>query len=176
LDLETGKFSEYSVPTQNASPDGLISGSDGALWFCELKEGKLGRVNPGTGAITEFMPPISNVQPRQLVAVGDAIYFTDSSGGRLGRLTLTDKTFKFWDSPSGANSDPDGIAEDSTGKIWYEEAGEKANKLVRFNPASGVFDTYPMPAQNSAVRNITRDARGRLWMPLSTSNMIMVVE
>jgi hypothetical protein len=33
-----------------------------------------------------------------------------------------------------------------------------------------------MPAPNSSVRNIARDARGRLWMPLSLANKIMVVE
>ena len=176
LDTDTGKFIEYSVPAQNASPYGMITASDGGIWFCELKTGKIGRVNPATGAITEFTAPIPNVQPRRLVNVGDAIYFTDSNGGRLGRLNLADKTFKFWDSPSGASSEPAGITADTTGKIWYEEAAEKANKLVRFNPAYGVFDTYPMPAQNSAVRNITRDARGHLWMPLSAPNSILVVE
>ena len=116
------------------------------------------------------------MQPRRLAAVGDAIYFTDTGGGRLGRITLADKKFKFWDSPSGGDSEPYGIAADSTGKIWYEESGEKANKLVRFNPAVDVFTTYPMPAPNSSVRNIARDARGRLWMPLSLANKIAVVE
>jgi hypothetical protein len=33
-----------------------------------------------------------------------------------------------------------------------------------------------MPAKNSSVRNITRDSRGRLWMPLSLANKIMIVE
>jgi virginiamycin B lyase len=176
LDVETGKISEYSVPTQDANPYGMVSASDGTLWFCELTGHKLGRVDPKTGVITEFAPPNSNMQPRRLAAVGDAIYFTDSGGGRLGRITLADKKFKFWDSPSGSDSEPYGIAADSTGKIWYEESAEKANKLVRFNPAVEVFNTYPMPAPNSSVRNIARDARGRLWMPLSIPNKIMVVE
>jgi streptogramin lyase len=65
---------------------------------------------------------------------------------------------------------------DSTGKIWYEESAEKANKLVRVDPATMKFTVYPMPVKNSSVRNITRDARGRLWMPLSLPNKIMVVE
>jgi virginiamycin B lyase len=175
LDFATGKISEYSVPSQNANPYGMVLASDGALWFCELTGQKLGRVDPATGAITEFTPPISNMHPRRLVAVGEAIYFTDS-GGRLGRITLADKKFKFWDSPSGGESEPDGIAADSTGNIWYEESGGKANKLVRFNPEVEVFTTYPMPAPNSSVGNIARDARGRLWMPLSAPNKIMVVE
>ena len=176
LDIETGKIAEYGVPTQDAHPYGIVSADDGALWFCELSGGRLGRVNPASGAIAEYAPTESKVQPRRLVAVRGAIYFTDSGGGRLGRLTLADMKFKFWDSPSGNDSEPYGIAADSTGKIWYEESGAAANNLVRFDPAVEVFRTYPMPAPNSSVRNMARDAKGRLWLPLSLANKIAVVE
>jgi virginiamycin B lyase len=176
VDMTTGKITELSVPTQDAHPYGMVSASDGALWFCELTGGKLGRVDPKTGVIAEFVPPNSDIRPRRLVAVGGAIYFTDFGGGRLGRLTLADKKFQLWDSPSGNGSEPYGITVDSTGKIWYEESADKANKLVRVDPATLKFTVYPMPAKNSSVRNITRDARGRLWMPLSLPNKIMMVE
>jgi virginiamycin B lyase len=176
VDMATKKISEFSVPTKNTHPYGIVSADDGALWFCELTGGRLGRVDPKTGAITEFAPPNSDVQPRRLVAVGGAIYFTDFGGGRLGRLTLADKKFQFWQSPSGSDSEPYGITVDSTGKIWYEESAEKANKLVRVDPATQKFTVFPMPVKNSSVRSITRDARGRLWMPLSLPNKIMVVE
>src|SRR5216683_2620061 len=175
LDIETGKIAEYSVPTQNAHHYGIGSADDGALWFCELSGGKLGRVNPEGGAITEYAPSETDVKPRRLVAVSGAIYFTDS-GGRLGQITLTDKKFKLWISPSGNHSEPYGIAADSAGKIWYEESGKDANKLVRFDPVGEVFTTYPMPAPNSSVRNMARDAKGRLWLPLSLANKIVVVE
>jgi streptogramin lyase len=74
------------------------------------------------------------------------------------------------------HSEPYGIAADSTGKIWYEESGDGANLLVRFDPSVQVFRTYPMPAPNSSVRNMARDLKGRLWMPLSMANKIAVVE
>ena len=176
LDIETGKIAEYGVPTQDAHPYGIVSADDGALWFCELSGGKLGRVDPKSGAMTEYAPTDSKVEPRRLIALKGAIYFTDSGGGRLGRLTLADKKFKMWDSPSGSQSEPYGIAADSVGKIWYEESGSAANKLVRFDPAVEVFMTYPMPAPNSSVRNMARDAKGRLWLPLSLANKIAVVE
>ncbi len=174
--LAGGRITEYGVPTQNAHPYGIVSASDGALWFCELTGRKLGRVDPKGGVITEFAPPNTDMEPRRLVAVGGAIYFTDFGGERLGRLTLADKKFQLWDSPSGSGSEPYGITADSTGKIWYEESAENANKLVRVDPATLKFTVFPMPAKNSSVRNITRDARGRLWMPLSLPNKIMVVE
>lgn len=176
LDTSTGRIREYGVPTQDAHPYGIVSADDGALWFCELSGRKLGRVDPTSGAITEYAPSEEGVEPRRLVAVSGAIYFTDSGGGRLGRLTLADKKFKLWESPSGEHAEPYGIAADSAGKIWYEESAAGANKLVRFDPAVEVFRTYPMPASDSSVRNIARDAKGRLWMPLSLANKIAVVE
>ncbi len=176
VDVETGKITEYGVPTQEAHPYGIVSADDGALWFCELTGGKLGRIDPNSGAMTEYAPTEQGVKPRRLVAVGGEIYFTDSAGGRLGRFTLADKKFKFWDSPSGKNSEPDGIAADSVGKIWYDESRKDANLLVRFDPAVQLFKTYPMPVPNSDVRNMARDAKGRLWMPLSLANKIAVVE
>jgi virginiamycin B lyase len=176
LDIETGRIAEYGVPTQDAHPYGMIAVEDGGLWFCELSGGKLGRVEPASGAITEYAPAEKGVEPRRLVAVRGAIYFTDSGGGRLGRMTLADKKFKMWPSPSGSDSEPYGISADTAGKIWYEESAPEANKLVRFDPVVEVFRTFPMPAANSSVRNMARDAKGRLWMPLSLANKIALVE
>ena len=176
LDIETGKITEYGVPTQDAHPYGIVAADDGGLWFCELSGGKLGRVDPAGGGITEYAPGESGVEPRRLVAVLGAIYFTDSGGGRLGRLMLADKKFTFWPSPSGDGSEPYGIDADSAGKIWYEESAPKANLLVRFDPAVQLFRTYPMPAANSSVRNMARDSKGRLWLPLSLANKIVMVE
>ena len=176
LEITTGKISEYGVPTQDSHPYGIAVADDGGIWFCELSGGKLGRVDPETGGVMEYAPKEKGVEPRRLVALKGAIYFTDSGGGRLGRLTLADKKFKMWDSPSGASSEPYGIAADSTGKIWYEESAPGANKLVRFDPSAEVFRAFPMPAPNSSVRTIARDAKGRLWLPLSLANKIAVVE
>jgi len=176
LDVETGKITELSVPTRDAHPYGIVLAADGALWFCELTGRKLGRVDPRTSEITEFAPTNSDIEPRRLVAVDNAIYFTDFGGGRLGRFTMGDKKFQLWASPSGSESEPYGIVVDSTRKIWYEESGASANKLVRVDPATLKFTVYPMPAKDSSVRNMTRDASGRLWMPLSLPNKIMVVE
>ena len=176
IDAVGGRFREYAVPTQDSHPYGIVSAEDGALWFCELSGHKLGRVDPATGSITEYSPADKGVDPRRLVALGGALYFTDFGGGRLGRFTLADKKFKLWPSPSGSDAEPYGIAADSTGKIWYEESATRANKLVRFDPSGETFKTFPMPAANSSVRNIARDAKGRLWMPLSLANKVAVVE
>ena len=176
LDIETGKITEYGVPTQDAHPYGIVSADDGGLWFCELSGGKLGRIDPASGTITEYTPTerawnlggLSLCEVRSISPIPAA--------GAWAASRLPTKNSSFGKARPGNQSEPYGIAADSAGKIWYEESGADANNLVRFDPAVEVFRTYPMPAPNSSVRNMARDAKGRLWMPLSLANKIAVVE
>ncbi len=39
-----GEMTEYSIPTQNAEPHGIVLGSDGAIWFAE-ECNKIGRLS-----------------------------------------------------------------------------------------------------------------------------------
>lgn len=174
MDTKSGVMREYRVPTPNARPYGIATGPDRALWFCEFGANKLGRLDPKTGAIAEFKLPLADARPRRLVVVGDAIYFTDFHGGRLGRLDLKRMTFKLWPSPSGPNCGPYGIAADKDDIVWYEEF--TANHLVRFDPQSETFTRFVLPSPNSEVRNMARDASGRIWMALSGAGKLAVIE
>ncbi|MGH9680617.1 MAG: virginiamycin B lyase family protein, partial [Candidatus Acidiferrales bacterium] len=153
LDLETRKITELSVPTQDAHPFGMIAAEDGGLWFTEWTGQKLARLDPETQQIVEFVVPGGDTRPSRLAAVGEAIYFTDSAGGRLLRFNIPDKKFTVWNSPSGPKSEPFGIVADFTGQIWFAESAPVANQLVRFNPGLEIFSVFPMPAPNSAVLN-----------------------
>ncbi len=174
MDMMTGAMREFRVPTPNALPYGIIAGPDGALWFCEFGTNKLARLDPKTGAITEHATPVAGARPRRLAAVGNAIYYTDFRGGRLGRLDLANMIFQEWPSPSGADSQPYAIAADASGNIWYEEFA--ANQLVRFNPQTQTLHRFAMPSPRSEVRHMARDGRGRIWMALSGANKLAVVE
>lgn len=174
MDMETHAMREFHVPTFNSHPYGIAVGPDGALWFCEFGADKLGRLDPATGAITEFYTLRRDERPRRLVVAGDSIYYTDFHGGRLGRFNVSTKQFQVWPSPSGPDSEPYGIAADTTGKIWYCEV--HANKLVRFDPQTQAFQSFPLPSERSVVRNMARDARGHIWMALSGANKVAVIE
>lgn len=174
LDPRTGAVQVHTVPTPHALPYGIAIGPDAALWFCEFGSNKLGRIDPATGRITEHEVPDANAHPRRLVAVGGAIYFTDYRGGRLGRYSVRESKFELWPSPGGPDSAPYGIAADLAGNIWYEEF--RANTLVRFNPGTAKFSTFPMLSPRSGVRNMARDASGRIWMALSGVDKVAVVE
>lgn len=174
LDPRTGQVQVHPVPTPHAVPYGIVLGPDRALWFCEFGVNKLGRIDPASGQITEYEVPDANARPRRLVALGDAIYFTDFHGGRLGRYLVSQQKFQLWPSPGGIDSAPYGIATDLKSNIWYEEF--RSNNLVRFDPRTQSFSTFPMLSPRSGVRNMSRDASGRIWMALSGADKVGVVE
>ena len=125
--------------------------------------------------MVEYAPSDKGVQPRRLVALKGAIYFTDSSGGRLGRLTLADKKFKMWNSPSGSDSEPYGIAITNDGEVWYSESGVKPNTLVHFDPQSEKFSTTAIPSGGGVVRNMVATPDRRLYLACSGVNKVAVV-
>ena len=46
LDVATGRFVYYSIPTRDSSPLGIVMGSDHTLWFTEAGSDKIGRLQP----------------------------------------------------------------------------------------------------------------------------------
>src|SRR6516225_10364246 len=45
---------EWDVPTRGAHPHDPAVGMDGALWFTEQMQNKIGRLDPASGAFKEF--------------------------------------------------------------------------------------------------------------------------
>ena len=50
---DSGAIVDYSLPNQDSDPNGIVSGSDGNLWFTESGVDKIGKITTG-GVITEY--------------------------------------------------------------------------------------------------------------------------
>src|SRR5689334_18931948 len=76
-------FTEYTLPTANGGPRGIIAGPDGALWFLANGVDKIGRITTA-GVITIFGCPICN-QPIGIAAGADgALWFTMYDPAKIG--------------------------------------------------------------------------------------------
>ena len=56
-----GHVIEFMVPTKSASPEGIIAGPDGNLWFVEYYGNNIGRRTMG-GTVTVYPIPASRVR------------------------------------------------------------------------------------------------------------------
>ena len=80
-----------------------------------------------------------------------------------------------WPSPSGPDSHPYALAVVDD-VVWYNESGQRPDTLVRFDPETEDFQSWPIPSGIGIVRNfwVTRD--GNLLIHQTSSNRVGVVE
>ena len=79
---------EFNLPTAGATPQDLVLGPDGSIWFAERGISKIGRIsasNPGT--IDEFPTKDAGAAPDIMIVGPDGnIGFTEQSNKRIGRI------------------------------------------------------------------------------------------
>ncbi len=72
----SGQVTEYPLPPQVDAQSqafvlgGITAGPDGAVWFTEPQSGHLGRIDPGTGSVTELAVPTIASAPNDIADPG----------------------------------------------------------------------------------------------------------
>ncbi len=119
-----------------------------------------------TLVIREFTLPAKDARPRR-IAIGkdDTVWYGDYARGFLGHLDPKTGKVEEFQSPGGAESMPYAIDVTPDGAVWYVETGDDSkNVLVRFNPETKKFQTWPVPGGGGTVRNMDIDKAGNLWL------------
>jgi virginiamycin B lyase len=178
LDPKTGEIKLLTPPTNGARPYGMAVNSKNVVFFDEFGTNKIGSVDPKSLEIREFTLPNAASRPRR-IAVGpdDIVWYTDFSRGFLGRLDPASGSVKEYQSPSGPKSEPYGISV-IDGAIWYSESNAAPNMVVRFDPKSEKFQTWPIPGGGNIVRNtsVTRDGNFVLANSLVNTVTLVTIE
>jgi virginiamycin B lyase len=169
LNPQTGDVTVVPVPTAKSEPYGIVVNSKGVPFFCELTGNRLARIDPDTMAIHEYVLPTKGTAPRRIaVSADDTIWYTDYARGYLGHLDPATGKVDEWASPSGATDKTQPYAITAVGDIiWYVESGVTPNAVVRFDPTSQVFQSWPIPSGGGVVRHMMADATGNLWLACS---------
>ena len=91
----TGVITNYPL-VSNGHPLTIAAGSDGALWFTESPGNRIGRIDPATGAISEFPVPTFQSAPWEITAGPDGnLWFTELLGNKIGRITTDGSISEF---------------------------------------------------------------------------------
>jgi virginiamycin B lyase len=176
LDPATGTIKLVKLPAPHSLPYGMVVSSKGIPFFAEFGANRIGRIDPQTMAIHEYTLPNPAARPRRIAKTSDdIIWYTDYARGYLGRLDPATGDVREWPSPSGPKSQPYGIAAIHD-VIWYSESGVEPNTIVRFDPVSHRFQTWPIPSGGGVVRNMSPTRDGDLAIACSGVNRIGLVE
>ena len=141
-DSESPEY-QYRLPTQGAQAGYVALGSDGAIWFTELNQPKIGRVDP-VGNLTEYAIPSGNDGVEIAAGQSGVLWFTElvPTGGpspaAIGSIT-TSGAIAEYPVPNGATAQLQGIALGPDGNIWFADGGN--NVIGTITPA-GVITSH----------------------------------
>jgi virginiamycin B lyase len=144
-------YTEYDLPREEISPHDVMVDKDGIVWFSSFGEQNLGRLDPGTGKVTEFPYP----RHREDFPTGSLGLRADSTGnlwlGNMYQATIVKfdpraEKFQFWTLPAERNIDAAQInmvspqRSDVDGKVWTQNNGFAG--VHRLDIATGKIETW----------------------------------
>jgi streptogramin lyase len=144
-------------------PYGIDVAPDGSVWFSQLNEHRIGRVDPDTFEIEMIDTPFPAPRRLRFGAEG-ALWIPSFSGSLLSRFDLTTREFRSWSlpiEPRGSETPYALHVDPKSGAVWI--CGTNSDTLIRFEPDVERFTVYPLPTRVTYTREIDFDGEGRVW-------------
>ncbi|MEO8604610.1 MAG: carboxypeptidase regulatory-like domain-containing protein, partial [bacterium] len=177
FDPPTAQWTYHRLPEADPAEVGLSipvaygcdTAPDDSVWWSQLFGERIGHYDPATDTMKSWRPPFYG--PRRLHADQDGMVWVPGYGsGVLGRFDPATERWKVYTLPTGV-AGPPGFGNSETpyslnanrqnGQVWI--TGTNSDTMIRFEPASERFTTYPLPTRASYTREIEFDADNNLW-------------
>jgi len=174
LTTATREVQLIPVPTAEARPYGIKIDAENRPWIVLFGTNKLATVDPGTMALREIDLPRAEARPRRIGLTSDgAVWYVDYAAGFLGRYDPTTGEFEEWATPSGAESQPYGMAVDDQDRIWFVESGPEPNLFVGFDTKTEQYlGSTPVPSGGGTVRHMYYHAPDQvIWFGADTNTV-----
>jgi len=150
-------------------PYGIDVAPDGDIWFSQLNEHRIGRIDPNTLDVEMIETPFSAPRRLRFDSKG-RLWIPGFSSGLISSFDPESREFKSYplpieplgtETPYALNVQP--------GTDWVWICGTNSDSLIRFAPEQEAFTVYPLPTRVTYTREIDFDAQGRVWT--SNSNL-----
>jgi virginiamycin B lyase len=114
---------EFPILSSLAEPEGITCGPDGAYWFVEFAQSRIGRIDTN-GVVTEYATPSGISHPFDIVNGGDGsnLWFTESSYSQVGRINTNGVIQEF---PLPYLAISTGITLGPDGRLWLLDFGQE---------------------------------------------------
>jgi virginiamycin B lyase len=166
MNLLNDTFGQWTIPTHDSKPQGVVAGPDNGIWFTEAESGKIGRHDAITGATTEYKLPSPSKPLRITLGPDGALWFSNLHS--IGRITTNGHIHIY----SIGQNKPTGITAGPDGGVWFTgESDHNGSLLGRIDPATHVRKIYKYGSGNGGNEDITvRDSD--FWMTRLHANRI----
>ena len=170
LNPATAELTEFPLPmtTKAAGIHSAVPGPDGNVWFSELALGRIGRLDPNTGKITEFQnSPLPNGRKTtaHTVRMDDSGRVWASGGPAITMLDPKTNEFTHFDL-AGTYGNVVG----QNGDEWFtvEQVGGPIARVTK----DGVLSTFDPPTKGAKPQRLQVDSDGIVWFTERQGNKI----
>jgi streptogramin lyase len=158
-----GPVPDPVLAPDDPSPDDIVAGPDGNLWFTESGADRIGRITPG-GTITEFTTPTAGSNPTGIASGADGnVWFIESGTNDIGRIAPAGVITEFT-TPNLDLSSTDNMVKGPGGDVWFIAFDPNGNdEIARVNTA-GKVTASALNAYRSYPSDLTVGPDGNLYV------------
>jgi streptogramin lyase len=180
LDPKTGESTIIALPTDAArrddpkderipAPYGLdINPVDGSVWYTKRWANKIGRVDPVTFRVTEWVPPIIGPHRARFDSTG-GFWIAGLGDGTITRLDTSTMNYETYKIPTLGDDELEApyalIVDPKTQNIWV--TANASDRMFRFAPQTKTWTAFPLPTRGLYFREIAMTPDGSACSPSS---------
>jgi virginiamycin B lyase len=163
----TVTFKEWMVPTLGQRSRDPVQSPDGMIWWAGQYGNIVGRLNPRTGEMKEYILP-AGARPHSIASDrAGTIWYMGNSNGTVGKLNPATGEITVYPMPDPAARDPHTPIFDRNGILWFTL--QNSNMVGRLNPATGEIKLVTLPTTRAQPYGMDIDSQGRPWIAYNGS-------
>ncbi|MGH0038356.1 MAG: virginiamycin B lyase family protein [Myxococcota bacterium] len=144
-------------------PYGIDIAPDGGVWFSQLNQHRIGRIDPDDFSVEMVDTPFAAPRRLRFDSQGK-LWIPSFSESLVARFDPDTREFERWPlpiEPLGSEVPYALAVEPGSDRVWI--CGTNSDTLIRFDPGSETFTVYPLPTRVTYTREVDFDAEGRIW-------------
>jgi virginiamycin B lyase len=172
LDPKSGAMTVWDAP-RGRGPYGITLTPQGTVWYVSLAGNYIAQIDLQSGKARIVEPPTPNQGARRVWSDSKGLlWVSEWNSGNVSVHNPADGSWRQWKLP-GERPRAYSVYVDDRDIVWLTDFA--ANAIVRFDPKTEKFDSFPSDKANANVRQM--DGRsGQAWGGESGTNRLVLIE
>jgi virginiamycin B lyase len=172
LDPKSGEITVWDAP-RGYGPYGITLTPGGDVWYASLAGNHIAKIDLASGKSTVVEPPTKSQGARRIWSDSKGrLWVSEWNSGNVSMHNPADGSWRAWKLP-GERPRTYSVYVDEKDIVWLTDFG--ANAIVRFDPATERFQSFPSDKPNANVRQMA-GRPGHAWGGESGTNRLVVIE
>jgi virginiamycin B lyase len=159
VDPATGEVQVWDAP-RGSGPYGITTTPDGTVFYASLAGSHIARIEVATGEATVIDPPTRGQGARRVWSDSKGrVWVSEWNSGQVSVHDPSRGTWRSWKLP-GQKPRAYSVYVDENDQVWLSDFA--ANAIVRFDPTSERFASFPSDRPSANVRQLL-GRKGEVW-------------